>query len=180
MTADNVIAAAEAMTNEWCNADSERAKRRVDQLIDVNGHRLDTMPDSGSGWVRCHECGRVADIASDKYWSKVSCNQNRWIPEAKTPLRQYSNLTAARRDRKERLAICDKIPESTYILSQWEKERIERNKEEAKKKKEMRKRMNDERAKAAEMYEEERRAWQRIEGGGEDEAERRRAEESKM
>ena len=39
--------------------------------------------------------------------------------------------------------------------------------------------MNDERAKAAEMYEEEKRAWQRIEGGGEDEAERRRAEESK-
>ena len=77
MTAENVIAAAEAMTNEWCNADTERAKRRVDQLIDVNGHRLDTMPDSGSGWVRCHECGRVAHIASDKYWSKVSCNQNR-------------------------------------------------------------------------------------------------------
>ena len=36
MTAENVIAAAEAMTNEWCNADSERAKRRIDQLIDVN------------------------------------------------------------------------------------------------------------------------------------------------
>ena len=44
MTAENVIAAAEAMTSEWCNADNERAKRRLDQLIERNGHRLDTMP----------------------------------------------------------------------------------------------------------------------------------------
>ena len=95
MTAEDVIAAAEAMTSEWCNADSERAKRRVDQLVDINGHRLDTMPESGSGWVRCHECGRVADVASEKYWSKVSCNRNRWVPEAKCNMGQYMNEKGA-------------------------------------------------------------------------------------
>ena len=111
------------------------------------------MPDSGSGWVRCHECGRVADVASDKYWSKVSCNQNRWVPEAKTQWKQYANLPSERRDRKERLAICDKAPDKTHLLTQSDKERIEKNKEAALERRERKRRMDESRTRAAEAYE---------------------------
>ena len=75
------------------------------------------------------------------------------MPEAKCNMRQYSNLAANKRDQKERLAICDRVPECEHILTQWEKERIETNKEEAMRRKEMKKRMDESRGKAAEIQE---------------------------
>jgi len=57
--------------------EEERFKRSIDSIKDVNGHTLDPKPDPETGWARCLECGRIANIKSDRFWARVSCNTNR-------------------------------------------------------------------------------------------------------
>ena len=41
ITAENIIAAAEAVANERCEKERERFKRCLDSINDTNGHTLD-------------------------------------------------------------------------------------------------------------------------------------------
>ena len=50
-------------------------KRKNDSLLRANGHKLQPIADTDTGWVRCTGCARTVGGMSDKYWSSHSCNR---------------------------------------------------------------------------------------------------------
>ena len=131
VTAESITAAAEPVAEERCVREKERFKRCIESIKDVNGHILYPEPDPDTGWARCQECGRVPNIKSDRFWSRVSCNTNR-PSEVDGPKGSghYSNVDGSRKKaRTKMLAICD--IDRSYQLTEWEKRRIQANKEAA-------------------------------------------------
>ena len=51
-------------------------KRKIENLLTVNGHKPQLIEGTDTGWVRCTECAGTARGSSDGYWSRVSCNRN--------------------------------------------------------------------------------------------------------
>ena len=72
------------------------------------------------------ECGRVAHLKSEKFWSSVSCNTNRCSNHTGTK-GEYANLPTNRKRSGALLAICD--VDTKYQLSDWEKDRIKVNRD---------------------------------------------------
>ena len=64
MTAEDIIAAAEAQTEDSCREAEEASRRKTDQLIDINGHRLDPIEGADGKRVRCLESAGAAPGAA--------------------------------------------------------------------------------------------------------------------
>ena len=74
----------------------------------------------------------MANIKSDRFWTRVSCNTNRCTEsDGLRWNRQYSNLEASKAKGQSLLAICDMDLNYHKRLTDWEKERIISNREDA-------------------------------------------------
>ena len=62
-TAGGILAKAEApmVAIEDINTGT---KRKIDELLKVNGHRLQPIEGSANDWMQCAECARVASATS--------------------------------------------------------------------------------------------------------------------
>ena len=74
--AEGILAKAEAMTADRTEDTETGMKRKIENLLKVNGHKLQPIEGADTGRVRCTECARTAWGSSDGYWSRVSCNRN--------------------------------------------------------------------------------------------------------
>ena len=123
------MASAEVVVDERVFKEEERFKKCIEMIQGTNGHVLEPKPDPVTGWARCLECARMASITSDKFWTRVSCNTNRGVGCESVGRGQYGNLPANKRNRQHLLAICDINPNEHKRLTNWEKERMEANRE---------------------------------------------------
>lgn len=108
-------------------------KRKIDNLMRINGHKLTPIAETDTGWVRCTECARTACGMSDGYWSTVGCNKKQCIPAECWSRKGYMNLSKKKKVREEQIrsmaAIKDKESGQERQLARWEKERIIANRD---------------------------------------------------
>ena len=74
-TAEGISAKAEAQTADQTEEAEAGMKRKIEDLLKVNGHKLRPITGTDTGWVRYTECARTAGGMSDGYWSRVSCSK---------------------------------------------------------------------------------------------------------
>lgn len=75
-TAEGFLAKAEAQPANQTEEIETGMKRKIGNLLRVNGHKLRPIADTDTGWVRC---AITAGGMSDSYWSSNSCNRNQCI-----------------------------------------------------------------------------------------------------
>ena len=66
-TSEGLLAKAEAATADKTEEIKTGTKRKIDCLMQTNGHKLKRIEGTDTGWVRCTECGRTAGGSSDDY-----------------------------------------------------------------------------------------------------------------
>ena len=78
-------------------------KRKTENLLKVNGHKLKPIEGTDTGWVRCTECARTAGGSSDGYWTKASCNRNQCATSECWSRKGYARLTERKIKRDEQI-----------------------------------------------------------------------------
>ena len=74
-TAEDIFANAEAQTANQTEEIEAGMKRKIDNLLRVNGHKLRPISDTDTGWARCTEFARTVGGMSDIYWSSNRCSK---------------------------------------------------------------------------------------------------------
>ena len=128
-TAEGIFAKAEAQTADQTEEIEAGMKRKIDSLRRVNGHKLQPITDTDTGWVRCTECARTVGGMSDKYWPSNSCNRNQCTASECWSRKGYMNLSRQKNERRWQLgsmAIKDKESGHERELTRSEKGKTNR------------------------------------------------------
>ena len=102
-TAEGVFAKAEAQTADQIEETEACMKRKIDNLLKVNGHKLRPIAGTYTGLVRCTECAITTGVLSDGYWSRVSCNSNQCASSECWSRKGYMNLSRKKFERNEQI-----------------------------------------------------------------------------
>ena len=156
-TAEGLLAKAEAATDDRTEEIEAGTKRKIECLMQPNGHKLKRIEGTDTGWMRCTECGRTAGGTSDEYWTRVSCNKNQCATDDYWCRKRYTNKDAESRRRNRRLekmlAIRDKTTNEARNLTECEADRVADSKSEARHRRILKQKMEESRSKANEVRE---------------------------
>ena len=151
------MAKAEAATADKTEEIETGTKRKIECLMQTNGHKLRGIEGTDTGWVRCTECGRTAGGSSEDYWAEISCNKNQCASDDYWSRKRYTSMDARNSRKSERpaimLAIRDRVTDEPRRLTELEENRVADSRSEARQRKLLKQRIEESRARAYEIRE---------------------------